>query len=1124
MSHIFRINAGGPTIYTDWNASNTFPYNAATRDKIQDPEGANAEKEITSIPTPFARMDLAKTAFEEVVRSNDHDGNSIYHKMVSDALDVGEIFFNIDKLSDKVEIIRWGKEDIETLTNGNVCEGHNVIADTLKKFLKADSGQFHFDRMSDIFLLNYTKGRYPLNIIGATSPITLFFSTANKIDYINDINFGTDKPFDNCYQPLYKRNFEYIKSLWVMRISIPNFAVDFRVINQYLDQTYSRLNQDQRNILNNLTVNNLGDYGQITIPGTAHIVNVIGYSISKDISLPPIGNSAFRIRPSIAQEEEILPLVLPVEPGSRYSGLQYVTDNWGSSNRAPYKAENQDLKLRRLPNEGSKLPYLTISDFLEDYIILSNRRPNKDYFFNGNFKTDKERLSVLLPLKPLFFKYFTTDVLINGFDNGTIKMIEINEVAGESLQVTLRIPIVGSAIVRYIEYNRTYYKDRVAEIAENCNDGGIKEVRFNSFIMPHILFSNIHDAQYRVGSLYANGGVEPELEFYSSDVRLQNVKKECRNINGIYNRTTNVYSIESQQFDYIRVSANLGTEYARGVFVPKFQKSQPISQFKFAIDLGTSNTHIEYSIVGHGNIQSKAFDVKNDKQLQGLYLYEETDDADVLLKDIMPDVIGDGDFNFPTRTVLTCAKTIDWNVVNNPMSMTNIGLIYGKRNQLPYNNDVTDIKWGGNTDYIKAYINNLMIMLRNKVVINNGDLATTEISWFFPTSMPPIIRGALTKAYDDSYQKYFNPNGNTNRISESIAPIRYYFNHYGNATRMVNVDIGGGTTDISYAENGNVLFTTSFRFATNVLFEDSYAPAARHNGIIDTFKEEIRQTLLSNQNFVELKEVFESIDNTGKPANLAAFLFGLKDISLVNGVNSSKIDFNSILQNDNRFKVVFLIFYAAIIYQIAQIIKTKGIAEPRHISFSGNGSKIITIITQDIQGKESILSGLTKAIFEAVLKRKYNGDLEILGLDKANNPKEATCKGAMLGGTGPNSCENLILSGFGDSFCTEEYCYSNAIKDKALAIENVNNFFKLLFEDVNSRFRFRDYLGIETLSLENAKKICINNNDSATYFDKGLAIQKGQEPDTEPLAETTFFYPIKGIINELSADIKNNIK
>ena len=1122
MSHIFRINQGGPTTYIDWNGSNTFPYNAATRDNIQDPDGATAKKEITSIPTPFARMDLAKTAFEEVVRSNDHDGNSIYHKMVSDALDVGEIFFNIDKLSNKVEIIRWGKEDIDSLINGNPCEGHKVLKDSLEKFLIADRDQFHFDRMSDIFLLNYTKGKSPLNIIGATSPLTLFFSTANKIDYIDDINFGTDKPFDDCYQPLYKRNFSYIKSLWLMSITIPNFAIDFRLINLYLQQTYERLSQDQRDVLNHLTPTDLEMYGHISIPGTAHIVNVIGNTILKDISKPPVGNSAFRIRTNI--ERENLPLVLPVEQGNRYSGLKYVTDNWGNTNRAPYKAENEDLNLRYLPNEGSKSPYLTISDFLEDYVIVSNRRPNKDYFFNGNFKTDKERLSVLLPLKPLFFKCFTTEELINGFDNGTIKMIEINEVAGESLQVTLRIPIVGDAKVRYIEYNRTFYNNREAEITENCNDGGIIEIRFNSFIMPHILFSNIQDAQYRVGSLYADGSVEPELDFYNKDVKLQNVKKECRNANRIYNRTTNVYSIESQQFDYIRVSANLGAEFVRGIFVPKFRKTQPISKFKFAIDLGTSNTHIEYSKVDSGNTQSKAFDIQNnDKQFQGLHMYEGTDDADVLLKDIMPDIVGDGDFNFPTRTVLTCSKMIDWNVVNNPMSMTNIGLIYGKRNQLPYNNDVTDIKWGGNTDYIKAYIDNLMIMLRNKVVINNGDLAATEISWFYPTSMPPIIRGALTQAYNNAYKKYFNPTGSTNRISESIAPIRYYFNHYGNATRMVNVDIGGGTTDISYAENGNVVFTTSFRFATNVLFEDSYAPAARHNGIIDTFKEEVLQTLSSNQSLVELKEVFESIDNTGKPANLAAFLFGLKDVSLADGINLSKIDFNSILQNDNKFKVVFLIFYAAIIYQIAQIIKTKGLPEPRHISFSGNGSKIITIITQDIQGKDSILSGLTKAIFEVVLERAYTGELEILGLDQANNPKEATCKGAMLDGAGPNNCENLILNGLGDNLCSEEYSYTDAFKDKEATLKNVDNFFELLFEDVNKRFRFKDNLGIESPSLDKAKKICIKNSDSATYFDKGLSIQKGNEADTEPVAETTFFYPIKGIINELSAEIKNNL-
>ena len=101
MSKIFRLYTEGASTFTDWNESPTFPYNSNNRDNIDDPDGASARNEITSIPSPFARIDLVKNAFKIVTsphpktHETDLDGKTIFHKMVSDALDVGEIFFNI---------------------------------------------------------------------------------------------------------------------------------------------------------------------------------------------------------------------------------------------------------------------------------------------------------------------------------------------------------------------------------------------------------------------------------------------------------------------------------------------------------------------------------------------------------------------------------------------------------------------------------------------------------------------------------------------------------------------------------------------------------------------------------------------------------------------------------------------------------------------------------------------------------------------------------------------------------------------------------------------------------------------------------------------------------------------
>ena len=46
-----------------------------------------------------------------------------------------------------------------------------------------------------------------------------------------------------------------------------------------------------------------------------------------------------------------------------------------------------------------------------------------------------------------------------------------------------------------------------------------------------------------------------------------------------------------------------------------------------------------------------------------------------------------------------------------------------KRRELPYNNFKYNIKWGnGEDDVIDSYVRCLMLIMRNKVLLNDGDL------------------------------------------------------------------------------------------------------------------------------------------------------------------------------------------------------------------------------------------------------------------------------------------------------------------------------------------------------------------------------------------------------------------
>lgn len=1128
MSKIFRLYKEGTATYQDWNNSPTFPYNSASRDSIEDPDGASAKHEITSIPSPFARIDLVKNAFREVSRilpkthAADLDGNSIFHKMVSDTLDVAEIFFNLDKYKGKIEVIKWDpKLMLEELSQSEII-GHRYLADALNKYLISDGATYNFAGMRNIYLLNYLQGPAQLNIIGATSPATLFFSNANDLSYVNDIYFGEDLPFDAEYQPLYKRDFEFVKYWFALRKSINNFADLFPEVDSYLEATYIAIKDlDKKTELNNITPTYLNDLEAIEVPDVNQndIAEVLGYHLYKKAKRPITTTSDFTIQPT--KYSGVLPLVLPVDAGNRYSNLHYTTSRWGNTNRAQFVDRESNLANRVLPFDGSPYPYLTISDFLEDTMIRVPHALNTDNYFDGHIKISKSKLAFLLPVKPLFFEYFGVDDLRHVMPDGK-PMFEMSLLAGESVDVKLRIPIKGSGNVNYIEYSRVYYKNNSADIQNNS--GSIAEVNFTGFIMPQVRFIRDEDAVYNV-SCVQSSSAKISYDFYKDTERLKAESETCRSEEHDNLIKASNYLIKGSNFDYIQISDNKGN---KGLLIPEFKLQRNLEIFEFAVDLGTSNTHIEYR---KGSESPKEFSFTHkDSQLCEMftpsrneygYLDDLQAETEIMEKDFIPSEIGEGDYKFPTRTVLSCSKTIDWSKTVDPYTLVNIPFTYDKRSDMPYNNLKYNIKWGNGEDLrvMESYVRCLMLIIRNKVLLNNGDLSRTKITWFYPISMAPKRFRRLKETWDEAYKEYFG-GGSTNFMTESAAPIQYFFSRYATATNLVNVDIGGGTTDIAFAKDRIINHVTSFRFASNVLFENAFSDLEEHNGIVDSHKESIRR-LLEEKNLSELVRVFDSTNNM-RPSNMASFLFGLKDNSLPknSGINSKAVDFNYLLQEDDNFRIVFIVFYTSIIYHIAMITKALDIDVPRHISFSGNGSKVVRIITTDVK----LLSKYTKLIFEKVLGRPYGKELDILGLDKDSNPKDSTCKGGILGVENEdNRDKTIVFKSDCSGIVGDEDTYASISDEyKRNTVKAVNDFFHFVFVEMNKAFNLDTNFGVNSAAFNIARDAA--RKDLDTYLDKGINQRRDESEANDKIEETFFFYPIKGAINAMSQAIFDSLR
>ncbi len=1109
MSKVFRLHTtGGRNDSTDW--FDCLPYDSSIINDIKDPDGADARKQITSIPSPFARIDLVKTAFEEVVRCGNLDGTSIYHRMVSETLDVAEIFFNFDKLKGNFDILVWDRDkDLNALKRS-----HSNVAGTLEMFLNQDKAAYNFDLWQQIFILRYTGPKHKeMQIVGMTSPCTLFCSTANDLSAVSEnVHFGQDRPFDNHFQPLYKRDEHFIKYLYTFRNHCQNFSSWFKEVDDYMTMTYNQELEDElKEHIDKLTSTSIMQYQPLKLNG-AQTVEILGQPFHQ-MGAHPVQNSDFEIRSSIFQG--VKPLVLPCESGNAYKDWKYTQDKWGSNQKAPFY-DPVSIDQRTLPFDNTKHPYLTICDLLEDTILeipdsetvqTIKKGFNRKWFFDGN-RNDKEKMVTLLPLKPLFFEYFTVDELINGIEGKPLINIHTN---ASGYRVQLQIPVAKGVV----EFERLYMASR----DEKVNKGECLKLddSFAFALLTPVRFSEEQNACFRVATrirydlrnalqMKAYSGSQPfDAAIFAHNDRDENVA------------VTRIMVVEKKQFDFIQISD--GNQNAKGILIPRMRPQQRAGAiFRFAIDFGTTNTHIEYR---KDDEPARAFSMEDSNSVMQ-YLCDYGNKRYEMDADLMPGVITpEGTFSFPMRSALCEPSGLNRQQPVFPMAYVNPAFTYEKRQTYSFNNIRTNLKWDTSdtksADRAKNYIESLMLILCNKVIVEGGSLDETHISWFYPTSMQAFMKNQLEEVWTETYQKYFGNNlQNIHPFTESEAP---YIALHDVSDNMVTIDIGGGTTDVVMAINGRIEAITSFRFAADVLFGSSLTGHGELNGILKHFKDEFVNVLESNS-LNDLKGILDKLLQNKVSENVASFLFSLRDNREVakKGI-AEKVDFNAILRRDTDFKIAIILFYTAIVYHVMLILKTKNLDMPRVIAFSGNGSKVLRTI-----GNDRTLADFTRHILELVFNRVNPNGLTV---DSAgNNPKEQTCRGGLAGTEpmGHDEIRSKLLILKDENTCYTQETYADATNDegKRSVVDQVNRFLDFV-KSLNKRYSLKDHFGVSGANLELLDTVCRRDLDE--YLSKGLRrkLEEMNNDADERIQESLFFYPFIGMLNALTTEIYNNL-
>ena len=498
------------------------PYGPTVIEDINNPDGDYSITDPTSIPSPFARVDLVRSAFKYVADSNNFDGNTIYHKLVSDCFDVAEMFFNFDKLGDRVQIKTWDKNtDLNNLLTSTNPK-HKLLGETLDLFLKQDASSNNFDALNKLYFIFYDN-----KIVGGTSPTTLFFTSANDLSFAN-IENGNDTFFDSDLKPLYKRDIEFQKYIYKLVNGYPKLKIKMRDLADYLEKSLSRLDSYNNGLygqLSEIQEENTNDlvgrlnssYSSLDI-GENNNIEILGVPLKKkkienrgttiaDLSEFVIKSSKTGTKPLVLQNNFTEPLI-------------YTDRNvkWDNNWTIPYFDE-KPINERTLPNQLDKYPYLTVSDFLQPQIIRVPYVLNSDKYFDGNIKNESgdNNKSFLLPLSKKFFEYFDTEDLQKPMPNGK-PMFEAKVFSG-SIEVKLRIPIKGNRNVDYITFERYYGSAKSDNKDIGNNKGLIIDNKISLAVYPFLKIEN--DSFYKIMALdqgvdSINSHSSLSLNFYSN--------------------------------------------------------------------------------------------------------------------------------------------------------------------------------------------------------------------------------------------------------------------------------------------------------------------------------------------------------------------------------------------------------------------------------------------------------------------------------------------------------------------------------------------------------------------------------------------------------------------------------
>lgn len=1157
MSKILSYNK--KTTGEGWIPLNS-QYNADEIEMIADPNDGLSQQPRTAIPSPFAQMDLVKNAFRRLSTNNRLQGEAMDEKLVANTLDIAQLFFNYSELKKQLHIVEWNRS-VE-LNRLKQSAQHQLLGETIEMFLQQDEEAFNFNHLDRLYFLVYGN-----QVIGSTSPITLFMASPNAQQGMYDLPVEQNVKLFDLWRPLYMRDERFIKYIYALFVAYPDLKKWCGEVNSYLITNFQLLSTSLQDAIlkeiGNPSAMDLESVEQarlfletnfIPLDEGVQALGVPFYTARPEDIQKAIAESDFKMMPSHTIQGELIPLVLQNNLHAVQSEtFRYITGFWDDNTQITPHDYALPPDKRTLPATSHQYPWLTDDDFFQPALLKLDYTLDKDCFFDGNLTVCSQNADdchFLLPLKALYFKYFDVQDLwgtINGRPRFELQHTTVGNI--EQVTAILRIPVQKQR--QYITLQRTYISTSYVDLQydDKNNRGYFITVPFALSIFPFVRTAGLK--QYNVQLVdRALGMLENfciDINFFKNGYQQQLTNEEVltrkRSLKSEKRVGSTYYRLQSD-FDYINLTLTDSQHniVAQGIMCPKWPTYiQGHEAFTFAVDFGTTNTHIEAMKEGN-KPQPLSINSTARERLIATSYNGDSPLYDVIMKqEFLPKNIGDG-YGFPQRTVLSECERLDATHADMIVALgdANIPFIYEKESIGYGNRIVPNLKWStemANNKRVRAYLTELALLMRTKVLLENGDISKTRLVWFYPLSMKVGNIRKLGEMWAKTFVQVFGFAPTDNHLipmPESVAPYYFYKSSSlfkGAASTVVNIDIGGGSSDVvvyqSNTQQPSLL--TSFRFAANVLFGDGFSdvPQGDTNPMLVHYVDYFKHLFDSDDDkYGELNGILDDITATRKSEDINAFLFSVINNKVVAG--NDVFSYNMRLNEDGSRKIIFIYFFATLIYYVAKLMKHRQLPMPRSIMFSGTGSKVL-----DIVGTQRDLDLISQVVIERVYDDKYNTNGFNIIMEK-KEPKQITCRGALLQIT--DSCginEVTQLNHLIDDLDTNiKYNYSmittetlryqdmdNATIREAIVeqVKTFNHFFCKLCDDIRVVDRFL----VDNHSLQQFKMLV--NKDLEHHLINGWNFVNKNQDDknaNDEIEDTLFFYPIIGsirdnLINEL---------